>query len=63
MVGVLPEHHRTGIGLTMVEAAESCLAGRDVGYLQGATWAFSFGCGFRPREEMPELSERNSHSS
>ena len=68
VMGVLPEHHRAGIGLAMLEAAESWLAERDVGYLQvktlsprhpdtgyAATRAFYFGCGFRPLEEMPEL--------
>ena len=67
-MGVLPEHHRAGIGLAMLEAAESWLAERDVAYLQvktlsprhpdtgyAATRAFYFGCGFRPLEEMPEL--------
>ncbi len=68
VMGVLPEHHRAGIGLAMLEAAESWLAERDVAYLQvktlsprhpdtgyAATRAFYFGCGFRPLEEMPEL--------
>jgi GNAT superfamily N-acetyltransferase len=68
VMGVLPQHHRSGIGQAMLEAAESWLAGRDIGYLQvktlsprhpdegyAATRAFYFGCGFRPLEEMPEL--------
>jgi GNAT superfamily N-acetyltransferase len=68
VMGVLPEHHRAGIGRALLEAAESWLAQRDVAYLQvktlsprsadagyAATRAFYFGCGFRPLEEMPEL--------
>ena len=68
VMGVLPEHHRAGIGRAMLEAAESWLAQRDITYLQvktlspraadegyAATRAFYFGCGFRPLEEMPEL--------
>jgi GNAT superfamily N-acetyltransferase len=68
VMGVLPEHHRTGIGQAMLEAAESWLAERDISYLQvktlsprsadagyAATRAFYFGCGFRPLEELPEL--------
>ena len=37
VMGVLPEHHRAGIGLAMLEAAESWLAERDVAYLQVKT--------------------------
>ncbi len=72
VMGVLPEHHRSGIGLAMLESAESWLAERDVGFLQvktlsprsddagyAATRAFYFGCGFRPLEEMPELWGRD----
>jgi GNAT superfamily N-acetyltransferase len=68
VMGVLPEHHRSGIGQALLEAAESWLAERDIGFLQvktlspraadegyAATRAFYFGCGFRPLEEMPEL--------
>jgi GNAT superfamily N-acetyltransferase len=68
VMGVLPQHHRTGIGRAMLAAAESWLAARDITYLQvktlsprsadegyAATRAFYFGCGFRPLEEMPEL--------
>ena len=68
VMGVLPEHHRAGIGRAMLKAAESWLAQRDIAYLQvktlspraadagyAATRAFYFGCGFRPLEEMPEL--------
>ncbi len=68
VMGVLPEHHRTGIGRALVEAAESWLAGRDIEFLQVktlsprhpdpgyvATRAFYFGCGFRPLEEMLDL--------
>jgi GNAT superfamily N-acetyltransferase len=68
VMGVLPEHHRSGTGRAMLEAAETWLAQRDIAYLQvktlsprdpdegyAATRAFYFGCGFRPLEEMPEL--------
>jgi len=68
VMGVLPEHHRAGIGRAMLDEAESWLAQRDITYLQvktlsprsadagyAATRAFYFGCGFRPLEEMPEL--------
>lgn len=68
VMGILPEHHRAGIGRAMLEVAESWLAQRDITYLQvktlsprstdagyAATRAFYFGCGFRPLEEMPEL--------
>ena len=67
-MGVLPEHHRIGIGRAILDEAESWLAERDITYLQvktlsprsadegyAATRAFYFGCGFRPLEEMPEL--------
>ena len=67
-MGVLPEHHRAGIGRALLQAAESWLAARDIEFLQvktlsprhpdpgyAATRAFYFGCGFRPLEEMPEL--------
>jgi GNAT superfamily N-acetyltransferase len=73
VMGVLPEHHRGGIGRAMLEAAESWLAERDITYLQvktlsprspdegyAATRAFYFGCGFRPLEEMPDLWGRDS---
>lgn len=68
VMGVLPDHHRSGIGLALLEVAESWLAERDIGFLQvktlspraadegyAATRAFYFSCGFRPLEEMPEL--------
>jgi GNAT superfamily N-acetyltransferase len=65
---VLPEFHPAGIGQALLEEAETWLARRDITYLQvktlsprsadegyAATRAFSFGCGFRPLEEMSEL--------
>jgi GNAT superfamily N-acetyltransferase len=68
VMGVRPEYHRTGVGRALLGAAESWLAGRDVGFLQvktlsprhadpgyAATRAFYFDCGFRPLEEMPQL--------
>ena len=73
VMGVLPEQHRSGIGRSMLTAAESWLAERDITYLQvktlsprspdegyAATRAFYFGCGFRPLEEMPDLWGRDS---
>ena len=36
-MGVLPEHHRAGIGRALLEAAESWLAERDIEYLQVKT--------------------------
>jgi GNAT superfamily N-acetyltransferase len=68
VMGVLPVHHRAGLGRAMLEAAETWLAERDVQFLQvktlsprhpdpgyAATRAFYFACGFRPLEEMPQL--------
>ncbi len=68
VMGVLPEHHRTGVGRALLGGAEIWLAARDIEFLQvktlsprlddpgyAATRAFYFGCGFRPLEEMPEL--------
>ena len=68
VMGVLPEHHRAGIGSAMLEAAESWLSRHEVAYLQvktlssrhpdpgyAATRAFYVSSGFRPLEEMPEL--------
>jgi len=72
VMGVLPEHHRAGVGRSLLEAAESWLAERDVEFLQvktlsprhpdpgyADTRAFYFGCGFRPLEEFPELWGRD----
>jgi len=68
VMGVLPEHHRHGIGRQMLEFAETWLRGRDIEYLQVKTLSprkpdpgyartrdFYFACGFRPLEEFPEL--------
>jgi GNAT superfamily N-acetyltransferase len=68
VMGVLPEHHRTGVGRALLGGAESWLAARDIEFLQvktlsprhpdpgyAATRAFYFDCGFRPLEEMPAL--------
>ena len=68
VMGVLPEHHRTGMGRTLLGAAESWLAARDIEFLQVKTLSprhpdpgyagtrdFYFCCGFRPLEEMPTL--------
>ncbi|MFZ0249661.1 MAG: GNAT family N-acetyltransferase [Acidimicrobiales bacterium] len=72
VMGVLPEHHRGGVGRAMLAVAENWLADRDITYLQvktlsprsadegyAATRAFYFGCGFRPLEEMPDLWGRD----
>jgi GNAT superfamily N-acetyltransferase len=72
VMGVVPEHHRGGIGRAMLSVAETWLAERDITYLQvktlsprsadegyAATRAFYFGCGFRPLEEMPDLWGRD----
>ena len=37
VMGVLPDHHRSGIGLALLEVAESWLAERDIGFLQVKT--------------------------
>ena len=68
VMGVRAEHHRRGIGRTMLGAAESWLAGRGVEFLQvktlsarrddagyAKTRAFYEGSGFRPLQEFPEL--------
>lgn len=68
VMGVVPEHHREGIGRQMVEFAETWLRGRDIEYLQVKTLSprspdpgyvktrdFYFALGFRPLEEFPEL--------
>lgn len=68
VMGVLPPHHRHGIGRTMLERAEAWLSERDIEYLQVKTLsprhpdpgyvktrAFYLACGFRPLEEFPQL--------
>lgn len=68
VMGVLPEHHRQGIGRGMVKHAEAALALDGVEFLQvktlGAgnpdpgyhkTRAFYLACGFRPFQEFHEL--------
>lgn len=68
VMGVRPEHHRSGVGRRMLEHAEAWLRARDVEYLQVKTLsprhpdpgyvktrAFYFACGFRPLEEFPDL--------
>ncbi len=68
VMGVLPEHHRRGVGRVMVAEAETWLAGRDIEYLQvktlsprhpdpgyAKTRAFYVAEGFRPLEEFPDL--------
>lgn len=68
VMGVVPEHHRQGIGRQMVEFAETWLRARDIEYLQVKTLsprhpdpgyektrAFYFAAGFRPLEEFPAL--------
>ncbi len=68
VMGVLPEHHRHGVGRQMLEFAETWLRARDIGYLQvktlsprhpdpgyAKTRAFYLASGFRPLEEFPDL--------
>ena len=68
VMGVLPEHHRHGIGRQMLGLAEAWLRDRDIEYLQVKTLsprkadegyektrAFYFASGFRPLEEFPDL--------
>ena len=68
VMGVLPDHHRHGIGRAMLERAEKWLSERDIEYLQvktlsprhpdpgyAKTRAFYLACGFRPLEEFPDL--------
>lgn len=67
-MGVLPEHHRTGIGTALVEAAEDLLRGTGIEYLQvktlgpsrpdehyAATRRFYEARGFRPLEELTAI--------
>lgn len=68
VMGLVPEHHRHGLGRQMVEFAETWLRARDIEYLQVKTLsprsadagyektrAFYFAVGFRPLEEFPDL--------
>jgi GNAT superfamily N-acetyltransferase len=68
VMGVLPEHHRHGIGRSMVKHAEDSLARDGVEFLQVKTLssvnpdagyqktrAFYLACGFRPLQEFGEL--------
>ena len=68
VMGVLPEHHRHGIGAAMLQAAESWLVARDTEFLQvktlsprrddegyARTRAFYLAQGFKPLQEFPEL--------
>ncbi|HVE76881.1 MAG TPA: GNAT family N-acetyltransferase [Actinomycetota bacterium] len=68
LMAVLPEHHRKGIGRTILQHAELRLAERSVEYLQVKTLSekrpdpnydktrlFYLAQGFRPLEEFPTL--------
>ncbi len=68
VMGVRPEHHRRGIGRTMLQAAERWLAEQGVEFLQvktlstrsddagyAKTRAFYAASGFRPLQEFPDL--------
>ena len=68
VMGVLQEHHRTGIGTALVEAAEDLLRGTGIEYLQvktlgpsrpdehyAATRRFYEARGFRPLEELTAI--------
>ena len=68
VMGVLPEHHRRGVGGAMLRHAESALAAEGIEFLQVKTLsprhpdegyrktrAFYEAYGFRPLEEFPTL--------
>lgn len=68
LIAVLPEHHRSGIGRTMLQHAERRLANSGVEFLQVKTLSekrpdpnydktrqFYLAQGFRPLEEFPTL--------
>jgi GNAT superfamily N-acetyltransferase len=68
VMGVLPEHHRQGVGRAMLRRAEALLAADGVEFLQVKTLsprhpdegyqrtrAFYEAYGFRPLEEFPTL--------
>jgi len=68
VMGVLPEHHRHGIGRKMIEYAEESLARNGAEFLQVKTLsashpdegyqrtrAFYLACGFIALQEFPEL--------
>lgn len=70
LIAVLPDHHRHGVGRTMLEHAERRLANSGVEFLQvktlsekrpdpnyDKTRAFYLAQGFRPLEEFPMLWE------
>lgn len=68
VMGVIPEHHRAGIGTALVTDAEDLLRGTDIEYLQvktlgpsrpddhyAATRRFYEARGFRPLEELTAI--------
>jgi GNAT superfamily N-acetyltransferase len=68
VMGVLPDHHREGIGRAMLERAQAWLADHGFEFLQvktlsarnddpgyAKTRAFYSACGFRTLEEFPDL--------
>ncbi len=68
VMGVVPEHHRRGVGRAMLQHLESELERRGIEYLQvktlsqshpdpsyARTRAFYLGYGFRVLEEFPDL--------
>jgi GNAT superfamily N-acetyltransferase len=68
IMGVRPEHHRSGVGAAMLRRAETWLGQHDIEYLQvktlsprrddegyARTRAFYLAQGFRPLEEFPDL--------
>ncbi len=68
VMGVMPAHHRSGIGRALLTAAEARLTSQGALFLQvktlserhpdpgyAATRAFYSACGFRVLEELPEL--------
>ncbi len=68
VMGILPTHHRQGIGRKLLKQAKAYLRGEGVEYLQVKTLSpthpdphyartrlFYEGVGFRPLEEIPDL--------
>ncbi|MCP4959208.1 MAG: GNAT family N-acetyltransferase [Actinomycetia bacterium] len=68
VMGVVPEHHRRGVGRALLQHLESELERRGIEYLQvktlsqshpdegyARTRAFYLGYGFRVLEEFPDL--------
>jgi ribosomal protein S18 acetylase RimI-like enzyme len=72
VMGVLPDHHRQGVGSALIREAESLLRAQQVEYLQvktlgpsdpdesyAGTRRFYERCGFVPLEELHDLWDAN----